>query len=55
MYKHEKAQEKVNLVDMIIAERTRLRLETPEPMEIDLWGRPRAELEAMLNELKLKR
>ena len=52
--KHEKSQEKENLVDNIINERQRLGIDTPEPEEIEMWGRPRRELEAMLNELRVK-
>ena len=54
MYKHEKAQEKVNLVQNIIDERLRLGIDTPETEEIEMWGRPRGELQAMLDELREK-
>jgi len=52
--KHEKSQLKVNLVDLIIDERLRIGFDTSEKMEIDLWGRPRTELEQMLDELREK-
>jgi len=52
--KHEKSQEKVNIVDNIIEERQRLGIETTEREEIDLWSEPRAELQKMLNELRVR-
>ena len=54
LYKHETAQEKVNLVQNIIDERLRLGIDTPETEEIEMWGRPRGELQAMLDELRIK-
>lgn len=54
MDKHEKSQEKVNIVDNIIEERQRLGIETTEREEIDLWSEPRAELQKMLNELRVR-
>ena len=45
---------KENIVNNIIKERQRLGIQTTEVEEIELWGRPRRELETMLNELRVK-
>jgi len=52
--KHYQAQLKKNLVTNIIEERQRLGIQTTDIEEIELWGRPRRELETMLNELRVK-
>ena len=52
--KHYQAQLKENLVTNIIEERQRLGIQTTEIEEIEMWGKPRAELMKMLDELRLK-
>jgi len=45
---------KENLVTNIIEERQRLGIQTTDVEEIELLGRPRRELETMLNELRVR-
>ena len=52
--KHYPAQLKENLVTNIIEERQRLGIQTTDVEEIELLGRPRRELETMLNELRVR-